>query len=143
MPMNGYNAGRDLTVVITTSDGQLSTYNIVEFEAKENARSNMVSLMNGQLTPQKFPGGWNGSFTVERTDGSFDDFIAKQEADYFAGKNITGASITQLIERVSGGIDEYQFTNVIISMTDAGKYSGESSVKQSFSFMAARRIKRA
>ena len=142
MPMNNYTVGRDVTLAITTPEGQLATHNVTKFDSKQDTKTTKFTLMNGRVINQRFPDGWSGTMEVARADDSLDAYIAALEDGYYAGKNEQPCSITEIITEPDGSISEYQYTGVIFTLTNAGSWSGEAQVNQQLSFMASRRIKR-
>ncbi len=142
MPMNNFSIGKDITLVVTTPSGQLAVHNVTKFSSKQDSTSNKVKLLNGRMVHQRFPDGWSGSMEVERGDSSLDDYMAAVEANYYAGMNEMPCSITEIIAEPNGSVSEYQYTGVIFSLSNAGDWSGDTTIKQSLSWVASRRIKR-
>jgi hypothetical protein len=143
MPMNNFSVGRDITLAVTTAQGQLGLHTITKFTSKQDTTSNKVKLLDGRIFNQRFPDGWSGSLEVERADSTLDDYMAELEANYFAGMNETGCSITEIIQEPNGSLSEYQYTGVVFTLTDAGNWAGDTTVKQTMNWVASRRIKRA
>lgn len=142
MPMNNYSVGRDVTLTVTTPDGQLATHNVTKFSSKQDTKQQKFTLLNGRIVNMRFPDGWSGTMEVARADDSLDAYIAALEDAYYAGKNEQGCSITEIITEPDGSISEYQYTGVIFTLANAGDWSGEAQVNQQLSWVASRRIKR-
>jgi hypothetical protein len=142
MPMNNFSVGRDITIAITTPKGELVLHTLTKFSSKQDVTSNKVKLLDGRIIHQRFPDGWSGTADVERADGTLDDYMAAIEEGYYAGQNELPCSITEIIEEPNGGVSEYQYTGVIFTLANAGDWAGDTTVKQSLSWMASRRIKR-
>lgn len=143
MPLNNYSVGRDVTLNITTDAGTLSPTQITKFSAKQDTTSVKVKRINGVTDHIVFPDGWSGGFDIERADSTLDDFTAANEAGYYAGLDQQSATITQIIAEPNGTITEYEFQGVMFTLASAGEWAGDSTVKQSFTWVASRRIKRA
>jgi hypothetical protein len=143
MPMNSFSVGRDITLAITTPGGQLSLGTVTKFSSKQDTTSSKLKLLDGRIFHQRFPDGWSGSMEIERTDSTLDDYMAQVEANYFAGMNETPCSITEIIQEPDGSVSEYQYTGVIFSLSNAGDWVGDTTIKQSLNWVASRRIKRA
>jgi hypothetical protein len=141
MPLNGFTIGRDLSVNIQTPNGALPLSLITKFTAKPDITDVKVKGLDGRTRHLTFPDGWSGSFEVERQDSTLDDFFASQEANYYAGFDLTGSTITETITEASGVVSQYQFVGVIFKLDDAGDWEGDKTVKQKLSFVAEQRIK--
>lgn len=142
MPMNNFSVGRDIILAITTATGTLSTHNVTKFSSKPEYKKSKVNPLDGRIIHQRFPDGWTGTLEIERADSSIDDYFAADEAGYYAGNNSSPCSITEIIQEPDGSVSEYQYTGVVLSLTNAGDWSSDTTVKQTLSFDAARRIKR-
>lgn len=142
MPMNNYSVGRDITLAITTANGQLATHNVTKFSSKPDVVQNKVKPLSGQVIHQRFFDGWTGSMDIERADSSLDDYFADLEAGYYAGNNESPCSITEIIQEPDGSVSEYQYTGVVLTLTNAGDWASDTTVKQTVGWVAGRRIKR-
>jgi len=141
MPLNGFTVGRDVSTNIQTPSGALTLGGLTKFTSKPETTDKKVKLLNGRTKHLIFPDGWVGSFECERQDSTIDDFIAAQEANYYAGQNLLPSTITETINEVSGAVTQYQYVGVIFKLEDAGDFAGDETVKQKLTFMAETRIK--
>jgi len=142
MPMNNFSIGKDITLVVTTPDGQLTLHTITKFSPKQDTTSNKVKLLDGRIIHQRFPDGWSGTMEIERADSTLDDYMAAVEAGYYAGFNELPCSITEIIQEPNGSVSEFQYTGVIFSFSGVGDWTGDATIKQSLNWVASRRIKR-
>lgn len=140
MPVNGLSSGIDHKLVFTDVNGIQQFVIIENFTAKEDAVMDKVISMDGTVRHPKFHEGWSGSFTLERSNNVMDNYIALQEASYYQGTDQLPITITETISEPNGTTSQYQFTGVVITMEDAGNWSGTEIVRQRISFMASRRI---
>lgn len=141
MPVNSFSVGRDVTLVIVTPSGPLSLNLITMFQSSPEMAEVKVKGLDGITRHARFFDGWRGSFNVERQDSTVDDYFAQLEANYYAGINEQPATITETITEVSGAVTQYRYLNVLFKLDDAGGWSGDQTVKQKLSFVAARRVK--
>ena len=124
MPLNGFTVGRDVSTNIQTPSGALTLGGLTKFTSKPETTDKKVKLLNGRTKHLIFPDGWVGSFECERQDSTIDDFIAAQEANYYAGQNLLPSTITETINEVSGAVTQYQYVGVIFKLEDAGDFAG-------------------
>ncbi|MDB5965528.1 MAG: hypothetical protein JWQ72_2028 [Polaromonas sp.] len=143
MPMNGQSVGRDYSVDILTSRGVLaiSAAAITEFDSQPATTNTSSKGLDGITRYAVFPDGWKGSFTIDRMSGALDAFWAQIEADFYAGVNTQGGTITETIQEPDGSISQYRYTGVAFDLKDTGKKVANQLVKQKLDFMAARRLK--
>jgi hypothetical protein len=140
MPANGLNTGIDHKIVFTDINGVRQFIIIENFTSKEDAVMDKVVAMDGNVRHPKFHEGWSGSFTLQRTNNVMDNYIALQEASYYLGTDQIPMTITETITEPDGSTNQYQYTNVVVALEDAGNWSGTEIVRQRVSFMASRKI---
>ena len=143
MPMNGQTVGRDVSVDLYTSRGILaiSAAAITSFDTKPQTTNTASKGLDGITRYGVFPDGWTGTLSIDRLNGALDAFWAQIEADFYAGVNIQPGTITETIQEPDGSISQYRYTGVMFDFKDAGTKVGNQLVKQSLSFMAARRLR--
>ncbi|GAB3249195.1 hypothetical protein [Chitinimonas naiadis] len=141
MPVNGFSVGRDLALDISTPSGPLRLSLITGFDSKPNYGDIKVKGLDGVTRHARFPDGWEGSFEVERMDSVIDNYFAQLEASYYAGINEQPCTITETITDPDGSVNQYRYKQVLLKLTDKGKWEGDKTVKQKLGFVAARREK--
>lgn len=141
MPLNGFSVGKDVSTNINTPSGPLNFGLVTSFESKPEYVKKKVKGIDGVTRHVNFPDGWVGSFECEREDSTLDDYVAAYEAGYYAGMDEGASSITESITEVAGNITQYIYIGVQLLLDDAGKWAGDSTVKQKVSFTAQQRIK--
>lgn len=141
MPLNGFTVGKDISTNINTQSGPLVLALITGFDSKPEYVKKKVKGLDGVTRHVNFPDGWVGSFEVERQDSTLDDYTASWEAGYYAGQNNDTGSITESITEVAGNTTQWQYVGVQLLLDEAGKFSGDDTVKQKVSFTAQQRIK--
>jgi hypothetical protein len=141
MPVNGYTVGRDIVICVQTPSGPLTLNGVTKFTKKRDTTNKKVKLINGVTDPLVFPDGWSGAIEIERQDSTVDDYFAALEAGYYAGQNQESGTITETITEVSGAISQYQYTRVVLNLTNAGDAMADETVKLTIDWSASRRIK--
>lgn len=141
MPLNGLTSGIDNKLTFRDTSGILRFVQIESFTSKEDARTDKVIGMDGNVRHPKFHQGWSGSFVVDRTSNVMDNYIAFQEASYNLGLDQLPVTITQTISESDGSVSQYQYINCVLTMDNAGNYSGSEIVKQNFMFESSGRLR--
>ena len=138
---NGYTQGKDVSIDIMGPYGLISISKIMSFESKPVVQKETKTPLNGITDTLLTPQGWEGSFKVERTDSTLDDFWARWEDDYYNGVLQNPATITETIKESSGNVSVYRYDTVVLHLTEAGSKEGLKTISQTMSFTAARRRK--
>lgn len=139
MAANGLSTGIDHKLTFVDIDG-VKNFEIIEnFTAKEDATIGKEIAIDGTVRHPKFHQGWSGSFTLQRDSNFADHYFALQEASYYQGIDQLPLVITETITEPNGNVSQYQYTNVVLMMDDAGNWSGTEIAKQRITFMASRR----
>ncbi|MDE3022874.1 MAG: hypothetical protein KGI54_13630 [Pseudomonadota bacterium] len=141
MPLNNFSVGRDISLDIIGPQGPLRFNLITNFTSKQDATEQKVKGLDGIMRPLRFFDGWTGSFSLERMDSTVDDYFSQLEANYYAGLNENPVTITETIQEPTGGVSQYRFMGVLLSLHDDGAWSADATVKQTLGFMASRRVK--
>lgn len=140
MPLNGLTSGIDHKLTFTDINGVQNFQIIENFTSREDATTDKIIAMDGTVRHPKFHQGWSGSFTLERNGPFMDNYIALQEAGYYLGQDQIPITITETITENDGTVSMYQYTQCVVTLEDAGNYSGTEIVKQNVTFMGARKI---
>ena len=141
MPINNLSVGRDITINLHTSQGELQVTTVTSFNARPNAVEGQVEPLDGSPIPYVIPNGFSGTIEFERTDASLDDFWDDYEDAYYLGQNLRASTITETINEVDDSQSQYIYTNVFFKADDLGPWSRNGTVKQTLSFHGARRQK--
>lgn len=140
MPLNGLNSGIDVTLKFTDINGVQKFAILESFTSSENANVPDHVSIDGLNRLPKFHLGWKGTFVFQRNSNAIDDYIVLQESQYYLGADQLPGTITQTVKGNNGSLTQYQYTNVVLVLEDAGMYSGTDIVKQTLTFSASRRI---
>lgn len=139
MPQNGYSIGRDITLNVVTSAGQLAINKITGFNTKQETSKTKIKRLDGITDSLRFFDGWSGTFDVERSDSIVEDYFIQLEANYYAGINEQPATILETITNPDGSTSQYRYERVILTLDDAGDWKGDATVKIKVSFEASRK----
>jgi hypothetical protein len=128
MPVNSFSIGKDLTFKVVGPSGNITLNGVTDYTVKPMFTKLTHKGMDG--TPQfaAIPDGWEITMKLDRQDPTVDNFFVALEASYFAGTNITGGTISETIQEVSGSVSSYQYTGVSLNYEDAGSWKGDSFV---------------
>jgi hypothetical protein len=141
MPTNTFSLGKDTQLVLIGPSGQVNLSIVTGFNSKQTVKTVHVDPLNGPPLEARPPAGWTGSFTIERGDSTVDDLIATIEQGFWAGGNLGTGQIYQYVTEVSGATSTYLYDGVSMSLSDAGSWQTDSSVKQTLEFFASMRRK--
>jgi hypothetical protein len=140
MPVNGYTVGRDITISVQTPSGPLQLNGVVKFTKKRDVTSKKVKKINGLTDTLVFPDGWSGVIDIERQDSTVDSYFAVLEAGYYSGQNSLTGSITETITETSGAVSQFQYTAVVLNLTNAGDAMADETVKMNIDWTAQQRV---
>lgn len=141
MPLDGLTSGIDHKVSFIDSSGVLQFATIESFTSKEDATTDKKISMDGVVRHPKFHQGWSGSFSLQRSSNFMDSYIAQQEARYNLGLDQIPVTITETITEENGSLSQYQYTRAVLTLEDAGNYSGTEIAVQKVGFVAARKLR--
>lgn len=142
MPAGNHTLGRDLVVNLTLADGTpFRIKTLTNYTMKQKVKDDMIEPLDGRTIPFKIPQGWSGTLSFDRQDSTVDDYIAKWEAEYHAGRNTPNATMTETITNPDGSKSQFRLTEVAFHLEDAGDRQSKGVVKGRIAWEAARRIK--
>lgn len=136
-----FSIGKDVTLDVVGPNGPLSFSIITAFDSKPSYKSIDVKGLDGLDRYDDLPAGWTGTFSIDRSDSTVDDFFAQKEANYYAGVSSTTATITETITEINGAVSQYVYKGVALTLQDAGSKSGDNKIMMKIGFRASRRIK--
>ena len=139
MASNVFSVGRDCQLVVMGAYGRIDLTHVTAFESRQVTASVRVDRIDGSQLAAELPKGWDGHFELERGGSAVDDFIAKLEAAFFAGKPVAPGTLYQYVTESDGSVSTYQFDGVAFKLASAGSWRGDQSVKQRLEFFAATR----
>lgn len=141
MPLDGLTSGIDHKITFTDINGVENFALIESFTSKEDATTDKLIQMDGNVRHPKFHQGWSGTIVLQRNSNFIDAYFAAQEASYYAGLDQIPVTITETITENDGTVSQWQYQQCVLTLDDAGSYSGTEIVKERMTFMASRKIK--
>lgn len=136
-----FSIGKDVTLDIIGPQGPLRFPILTGFEAKPSYKSIESKGLDGIDRYEDLPSGWNGTISLDRSNSAVDDFFAQKEANFYTGLSSTTVTITETIQETNGGVSQYRYTGVALTLQDAGSKTGDNKVPMKIGFRAGRRIK--
>lgn len=142
MPQNNFSIGKDISLDVVDPVQGVVRFDIkTAFESKPQYHDIASTGLDGLTRYAELPTGWDGSFTMDRSNSAVDDYFAAFEANYFAGVNALPITITETINEADGSISQYRYDGVVLKLEEAGSWKGDERTTQRVSFKASRRIK--
>jgi hypothetical protein len=139
MPVNSFSIGKDLTFTLIGPTGRINISGVTDYTPKPDFTKLSHKGLDGIRQNAAIPDGWTITIKLDRKDPTLDKFFAALEASYFAGQNISNGTISETIQEADGSVTQFQYTNVSITLDEAGQWKGDSFVPQSLTAMASRR----
>ena len=139
MASNAFSVGRDCQLVLTSPFGRVDLSHVTGFECRQNTAAVRVDRIDGVQLAAELPKGWDGAFDLERGSSAAEDFVARLEAQFFAGGPLAQSTLYQYVAEPDGSTSTYQFDSVVFKLAQAGSWRGDAAVKQRLEFFATRR----
>jgi hypothetical protein len=134
-----FNVGRDCQLVLIGPFGRIDFKHVTNFTVKQVVDKVRVKPLNGPRLARDLPGGWDGTFVIERANSAADDLASVIETAFWSGAAIPPGVLFQNVNEVDGSVSTYQHDGVTVNLSDGGSYQQEQSVKQTVEWSAARR----
>lgn len=143
MPAQEFNIGSDWTIdIFDPLQGGVQTFQLITGFSKRQTTNRITSRgLDGVRRDYDIPDGWEGTVTFDRGSSALDDYFARREQAHYDGTVIPPCSITETIREVGGGITQWRYTNVTLTMSQGGEARGDAKVEQTVDYVASRRIK--
>jgi hypothetical protein len=139
MPVNSFSVGKDLTFTLVGPNGNITLNGLTDYTTKPMFTKLKHKGLDGNVQHAAIPDGWEITIKLDRQDPVLDQFFASQEAAYFAGTNVSNGTISENIQEVNGSVSKFQYTNVSLTLEDAGTYKGDAFVPITLMGSASRR----
>lgn len=139
MASNAFSVGRDCQLVLTSPFGRVDLSHVTGFECRQITAAVRVDRIDGVQLAAELPKGWDGAFDLERGSSAAEDFVARLEAQFYAGGPLAQSTLYQYVTEPDGSTSTYQFDSVVFKLAQAGTWRGDAAVKQRLEFFAARR----
>ena len=139
MATNAFSVGRDCQLVLTGPFGRVDLSHVTGFECRQLTTAVRVDRIDGVQLAAELPKGWDGAFDLERGSSAVEDFVARLEAQFYAGGALAVSTLYQYVTEPDGSTSTYQFDSAVFKLMQAGSWRGDAAVKQRLEFFAARR----
>lgn len=140
MALDGLITGASTRTIITNPNGTLELAGLSVFKPSQVADVPEEILITGELKLPFLPKGWRGSATFVRLDNSLDIYMALQESLYYSALNEVLANMTQTITEQDGTQTQIDYVGCVLTMPDAGTFSGTDVVRYMVDMKCKRRL---
>jgi hypothetical protein len=131
-------------------------YNITYFESGAGTLIDLGDVQNVKIIANKHdisskpynqvprfgyvPDGFKIDFTITRTGSILEDLMVTFSANFNAGNILTPGFLNQSIINPNGVVRRYQYTNLVVFLTDHGDISREKVVSLKLEAMASDKV---
>jgi hypothetical protein len=142
MPVNGMNVGVDYSLMFY--DGTSGT--LVDLGDVQNvvitALKHDIKSMPYNTDPRYayVQDGFRIEFTITRTSSALEDFMVQASANFDAGNVMKAGYLNQSITNPDGSTSRYQYTQMVIFLTDHGNISRDKAVTLKLEGYASNKI---
>jgi hypothetical protein len=142
MPINGMNVGVDYTLAyFSPTTGALVNLGDVQNVTITYMKHDIASRPYN--APPKFgfvPDGYRLTFTITRAISTLEDLMVTFEQNFNTGQLISAGFINETIKNADGTVSTYQYTSVVIFVTDLGDISREKTITLKVEAMASTKV---
>lgn len=135
--LDGLTSGISTKLIITSPDGVQDFANLESFKWKEDSPIIKKVDIGGVVRNAKLCEGASGTFVFQRGNSVLDKYIIGYARNYRLGGDQVDLTINQSIVELDGSTTQLQFTKVVITLTDAGTYSGTEIVSETAEFVCS------
>ena len=149
MPVNNtqlnsfFNTGTDLySVTVADQNGNnIPLGKIASFSAKPSKGMTEIKPINtgGVYSHKQHFNFWTGEIMIYRQDNTLDNLEYAQEQAYQNGGQQLYYSINTLVQNQDGSVDEWTYTQALLSIDTAGEWKEDDSVTIKIEFTAEQR----
>lgn len=143
MPTNELNIGNDWVLdVIDPLNGGVQSWSLITgFSKKQNTKRIESNALDGLTRIADLPDTWEGTITLDRNSPAVDNYFAAREDAYFAKRVQPPCTITETINEVDGGISQWRYEGVSLTLDNGGNAQGKDKVEMNVNWIATRRRK--
>lgn len=138
-PGSQFNIGSDVVMTFLSNGVPFGAILLTSFESKQLTTKLTSKPITGDPGYRENEEGWEGTFEVDRSNPTLDDFFAAKETARFSGQQPPVVTITEAITNVDNSVSRYRYEGVAMKLDNAGKKSSDEKVVQTVSYTAARR----
>lgn len=142
MPTNDFSVGRDVTLDINDPVRGVLRFPLrTSFEAQPQFVKLQSKALDGVPRFADIPDGHRLSFAFDRATPELTDYFVQKEENYFNGVVDPLLTITETIRERDGGVTQYRYSGVSLSLENAGSWKGDAITTQSLEARASRKRK--
>ena len=128
-------------VLDPTLGGIQSWETMTRFSKRQTTTRITSTAMNGRTVIRDLPMTWEGTMVFDRKDDRIDAYFAALEAAYRNRQDVPPAMITETIDEDGGGISQYRYTGVVMTLSNGGEAAGDSKIEMTVDWVATERRK--
>lgn len=136
--VDGILLGQDLKLTFTDINGNYDFAIVESFRSSETPNIISETAMDSEFRVFYFPKGWTGTIVLQQNNDIVNQYFANRESQFYLGADQVDITITVTLTYKGGTQAQYQFTGCVLTLSDAGDFTGASIVKQTISFTAKR-----
>lgn len=141
MANNPFNIGRNGRMVLIWNGSRVDLPTITQFQSQQVTTALKSTPLNDKPKTYEVPNGWSGSFQVQRDSAKLDNLIASSEAAFWSAATITSGTIYFYADETDGSTTTWEYTDVAITLNNAGSWQNDNIVTQGVNFTASQRVK--
>jgi hypothetical protein len=84
---------------------------------------------------------WEGTLTFDRRNAALDYYFAAREDADRRGQDLPPCSITETIREDGGGISQFRYIGVAMTLAQGGEARGDSKIEMTVNWIATGRIR--
>ncbi|MBO1361776.1 hypothetical protein J2D73_18500 [Acetobacter sacchari] len=135
-----FNIGRTTRIVFIWNGTTVDLPTVTQFRSNQQTVQLKSAPLNSKPITYEVPNGWSGSFVMQRDSDTLDALIASNEAAFWSAATINSGTLYQYITETDGTTTTYEFSDVAITLNDAGQWQNDNIVNQTVNFTASQRI---
>jgi hypothetical protein len=143
-PINSaFNTGADISVTIADqNNNNVPLGKIMQFTSKPTKGQTEIKPINsnGVYFHKNHFNGWTFEIDCYRQDGTLDALEYAQESAYQSGGVQNYYTVNVIIQNQLGTVDEFTFTNCLLSISSAGDWKEDDSVQIKIEGTAEQRV---
>jgi hypothetical protein len=141
--MAEFNVGRDWVIdVFDPLLGGVQSFSIMTGWSKSQNTTRIQSRgIDGTTRIRDLRDTWEGTVTFDRANPAIDNYFAAREQADANGQDLPPCSITETIREDGGGISQFRYTGVALTLAQGGDARGDSKIEMTINWIATRRLK--
>lgn len=141
--MAEFNAGRDFSIdIFDPLLGGVQSFSIMTgFSKSMNTTRLQSTSIDGTTRIRDLRLTWEGTCTFDRRNAALDNYFAAREEADRNGQDLPPCSITETIREDGGGISQFRYIGVAMTLAQGGDARGDSKIEMTVNWIATGRLK--